>query len=203
MGIRSAVIYKVLNNLQLLDLTPLNSEFFYRETIEGKAYIGACFIAKEIQGNTELCFHYVVSQISNNLTVGTIIQFGYIDPDQIIVKEENIPLSKGYNESEIKELIEISNTCYKTMVKSDQDKLPEDKSENLRWVSFHLKVPINSPLSLEVFDHAKIQILYVSKFLKNHFFKDIQQLSRDEFIILNRVLYTTEDNKQDSLEASN
>lgn len=203
MGIRSAVIYKVLNNLQLLDLTPLNSEFFYREIIEGKDYIGACFIAKEIQGNTELIFYNVVSQFSDNLTAGSIIQFGYIDPDQIIVKEENIPLRVRYNESEIKELIEISNTCYKTMVKSDQDKLPEDKSENLRWVSLHLKVPINSPLSLEVFDHAKTQILYVSKYLKNHFFKDIQQLSRDEFIILNRVLYTTEDNKQDFLEASN
>ena len=83
------------------------------------------------------------------------------------------------------------------------DKLPEDKSENLRWVSFNLKVPINSPLSLEVFKHAKTQILYVSKFLKNHYFEDIQQLSRDEFIILNRVPYTTEDNKQDLLEASN
>lgn len=203
MGIRSAVIYKVLNNLQLLDLTPLNSEFFYRENIEGKAYIGACFIAKEIQGKSELIFNYVVRQFSNNLTAGSIIQFGYIDPDQIIVKEENMPLRERYNKSEIKELIEISNHCYQTMVKSNQDKLPEDKSENLRWVSLHLKVPINSPLSLEVFDHAKTQILCVSNFLKNNYFEDIQQLSRDEFIILNRIPYTTEDNKQDFLEASN
>lgn len=203
MGIRSAVIYKVLNNLQLLDLTPLNSEFFYRENIEGKSYIGACFIAKEIQVNSELIFKSVVDQFSYNLTAGSIIQFGYIDPDEIIVKEDNTPLSVRYNKSEIKELIEISNHCYQTMVKSDQDKLPEDKSENLRWVSFNLKVPINSPLSLEVFKHAKTQILYVSKFLKNHYFEDIQQLTRDEFIILNRVPYTTEDNKQDLLEASN
>lgn len=199
MGIRSAVIYKVLNNLQLLDLTPLNSEFFYREIIDGKSYIGACFIVKEIQVNSELFFNSVVDQFSNNLIAGSIIQFGYIDPDEILVKADNMPLRLRYNKSELKELIEISNNCYQKLVKRDKDKLPVDKSENLRWVSLHLKVPINSPLSLEVYDHAKTQILCVSNFLKNNYFEDIQQLSRDEFIILNRVAYTTEDNKQDLL----